>query len=173
MVNFNNNVKNIDLNSIFDELSDKDKLEIVFYFYTNSPRRESFSSFFTTYDESNATKSDLIIYKDVTNIFDVFASSRTIIYDMTPFQLFTFIDNHFNYDWLQMLTYASCRSYGINYFSIIFVSAMYGLLEDIDVNSVLRGELKEEFNRVLLEKEYTVQKVEEIISHVKMYEHHL
>lgn len=170
MVNFNNNVKNIDVNSIMDKLSEKDKLEIVFYFYTNSARRNSFYKFFTTYDESDASEDELINYEEVTNIFYVFAFARHIIYDMTPFELFTFIDTHFDYDWLRMLSYASERSYRVNYYAIAFVASMYGLLEYIDVNSVLRGELEEEYNRVLLEKECTIHKIEELTSYISMYE---
>ncbi len=170
MVNFNNNVKNIDLNSIMDKLSDEDKLEIVFYFYTNSSRRNSFYRFFRKCDENDATEDELIDYEEVTNLFYVFAFARNIIYDMTPLQLFTFIDIHFDYDWLRMLSYVSERSYSVKYYCIIFVSCMYGLLEHIDVNSILRGELEEEYNRVLLEKEYTIQKVEELDSYILMYE---
>ncbi len=170
MVNFNNNVKNIDVNSIMDKLSEKDKLEIVFYFYTNSGRRNSFYRFFTTYDENDATEDELIKYEEVTNIFYVFDFARNIIYDMTPLELFTFIDTHFDYDWLRMLTYASERSYSVNYYAIVFVASMYGLLEYMDVNSVLRGELEEEYNHVLLEKECTMDKIEELTSYISMYE---
>lgn len=170
MVNFNNNVKSIDLNSIMDKLSDKEKLEIVFYYYTNSGRRNSFYKFFTTYDESEATNYDIAEYEEITNIFYVFDFARTIIYDMTPIQLFTFIDAHFNDVWLSMLSYASERSYRVKYYSIAFVASKHSILEYIDFNSVLRGELEEEFNRVLLENEYDIEKIEELNWHIKMYE---
>ncbi len=170
MVNFNNNVKSIDLNSVMDKLSDKEKLEIVFYFYTNSGRRNAFHRFFTTYDENDATIYDIAKYEEITNIFYVFDFARTIIYDMTPLQLFTFIDTHFNDVWLHMLSYSSERSYRVKYYSIAFVASKHGILEYIDFNSVLRGELEEEFNRVLLENEYDIAKIEELTWQIKMYE---
>jgi hypothetical protein len=170
MVNLNANVKNIDLNSIFETLSDKDKLEIVFYFYTNSPRRNEFYSFFTTFDELDATEDEVTMYGEITNIFYVFAFAKQIIYDMTPLQLFIFIDTRFNSEWLAFINYASERSYRAKYYAIAFVCAKYGLLEDMDVNSILRGELEEEYNCVLLEKEFNVDKVEELNMFISMYE---
>lgn len=162
MVNLNANVRKIDLNSIFDTLSDKDKLEIVFYFYTNSPRRDEFYSFFTTFDESDATEDEVTMYGEITNIFYVFAFARQIISDMTPLQLFTFIDAHFDYDWLSLLSYASERSYRVEYYATAFVAALNGLLPLMDVNSILRGELEEDFDRVLMENELNVDKIEEL-----------
>ena len=169
MVNFNANVKKIDINSIMYKLPEKEQLEIVFYFYTNSARRNSFYRFFTTFDETNITKNDLAIFYEVIHIFYVFDSARNIIYDMTSLQLFTFIDTHFDNKWLQMLNYASQRSYYLNYYVIIFVASMYGLLEYIDVYSVLRGELEDDFNRVLFEKECTIHKIDEITLYISTY----
>jgi hypothetical protein len=177
MVNLNANVKNIDLNSIFDTLSDKDKLEIVFYFYTNSPRRDAFYSFFTTFDESDATEDEVTMYGEITNIFYVFAFARHVIFDMTLLQLFTFIDAHFDYDWLSLLSYASERSYRVEYYAIVFIAVQNGLLSSIDVNSILRGELEEDFERVILEREFSVDKIEElnmcVTRYVETYKHNM
>ncbi len=169
MVNLNTNVRKIDVNSIFETLSDKDKLEIVFYFYTNSPRRDEFYSFFTTFDESDATEDEVTMYGEITHFFYVFDFARQIIFDMTPLQLFTFIDAHFDYDWLSLLTYASERSYKVEYYATAFVAALNGLLPFMDVDSILRGEFEEDFERVLLEKEFSVDKIEELKMCVTAY----
>ncbi len=170
MVNFNINVKEIDINSIFSTMSNTDILEIVFYFYTNSPRREFYQKFFTEYDETANTQYDLMIYEEITNIFYIFAFAKQIIYDMNPLQLFTFIDTRFNSEWLSLLNYASERSYRAKYYAIAFVCAKYELLEDMDANSIIRNDLEEEYNHVLLEKEYNMEKIEELNSYIYMYE---
>ncbi len=169
MVNLNTNVMKIELNSIFETLSDKDKLEIVFYFYTNSPRRDAFYSFFTTFDDSDATEDEIRMYGEITNIFYVFSFARHLIFNMTPLQLFTFIDTHFDYDWLSLLSYASERSYRVEYYATAFVAALNGLLPLMDVDSILRGEFEEDFECVLLEKEFSIDKIEELKMCVTAY----
>ncbi len=170
MVNLNANVKEIDLNTIFNKLSAKDTLEIVFYFYTNSARREWFHKFFTTFDESDSTNEDIIAYEEIENIFYVFAFAYRLVKNMTPLQLFIFIDTHFNNKWLSILIYASERSYRVKYYSIIFVATQHGLLEYIDVNSILRGELEENYEQVLLNLEFTNEKIEELNKYIIEYE---
>lgn len=160
------NVKKVNVDSIFEGLSDKDKLEIIFYFYTNSPKREWYYKFFTTVDDTN----EVTMFKNIENIFYVFAFARRVIYDMTPLQLFTLIDNQFDYQLLNLMVYASERSYRLNYYSIIFVAFKYGLLEDIDINSILRGDLEEEFNQLLISSEYNTDMIDEINSDISRYE---
>ena len=160
-----------DFSLILKSLSVNEYNEIISYYFDKYPSNlRPLLILYTGYDITNATQDELNKYNEITNLFYVFDFARRIIYDMTPFELFTFIDTHFDNKWLMMLNYASEYSYRINYYSIIFVATINGLLEDIDSDFILRGDLQEEFNQLLITLEFNTDKIDEINSQISRYE---
>ncbi len=176
MIHFNDNVTRTDLNSIFEKLSYEDILQIVFYFCIKSPRREWFQKFFTNFDkskpfnDSDPDQNAVTMYIEVTHIFHVFSFAYHIIYDMTPLQLFTFIDEHFDYGWLAILADVSKFDCGPETYAIAFVAAKHGFLDYLDFNSIYTNEFEDEYNKALLDLEYTDEKINELNSYIIEYE---
>ena len=147
--------------------------EIIHYYTDKYPsNQEEIMTLYLNdnFDIDSSTEDEKTKYNKIKILFNVFNFARRIIYDMTPLELFTFIDTHFDDNWLSMLSYAAERLYGINYYSIIFVATINGLLEDIDSNYILRRDLQEEFNQLLFTLEFNTDKIDDINSQISRYE---
>ena len=59
-------------------------------------------------------------------------------------------------EWRVMWNYLYERSYGKEYHQIIVTAFQLGILDEIEIYSVLKGELKEEFQRVISSYEFPI-----------------
>ncbi len=118
------------------------------YIYTRSPRQDAYVALFL--DETIEDEKMEKEVEAVAKILSIFRVARKITDFMDDeVALITFIDNCFSNTWLDMLEYASYRSYGCRYLRILLWAAREGLLVSIDSASVLRGDLDEHFAEVL------------------------
>ncbi len=119
------------------------------YIYTRSPRQAAYMALVV--GENEGMEKEVETAAKILSIFhvarDVFKNDANFLEN--DVELITFIDNRFSDVWIDMLEYASYRSYGRRYFRILFWAAEKGLLVSMDSASVLRGDLDEHFAEVI------------------------
>ena len=130
------------MNVLDDSFSD----DVLEYIYCRSARQNAYTGLFL--NETDGIEKEV---ETVTKILSIFKVARNYCGDLmeNDLVLITFIDNRFSNAWLDLLEYASYRSYGRRYFRILFWATRKGLLESLDSASVLRGDLDEHFAEVL------------------------
>ncbi len=130
---------------------------VIHYAVYESRYRDAYNLRF--FPKTSLSYMDKVKLDMVNNIFTIFNFAQKVIYDMSLYDLFLFIETHFNKKWLAILasiSYDNNDSRKVYYYSMIFVASYNVMLQYIDPYTAFESEeeLHIQFQNALKRKEF-------------------